>query len=93
MVVKKIAVIGAGIMGRGIAQVAAAAGYEVVLMSRQETTLNKALAIIKKNLQKQIERGKLTAEPSISALRAIISKAPVRRASPVSMALASPNTR
>jgi 3-hydroxybutyryl-CoA dehydrogenase len=71
MVVKKIAVIGAGIMGRGIAQVAAAAGYEVVLMSRQETTLNKALAIIKKNLQKQIERGKLTAEQAGETLQRI----------------------
>lgn len=62
MIIKRIAVIGAGIMGRGIAQVAAAADYEVVLMSRQESTLEKALSIIKKNLQKQMERGAITEE-------------------------------
>jgi 3-hydroxybutyryl-CoA dehydrogenase len=62
MEVKKIAVIGAGIMGRGVAQVAAAAGYDVALMARNESTLDKAMSIINKNLQKDTERGKITAE-------------------------------
>ncbi len=71
MVVKKIGVIGAGIMGRGIAQVAAAADYEVVLISRQESTLNKAISIIVKNLHKEMERGKITAEQAAETLKRI----------------------
>lgn len=73
MVVKQIAVIGAGIMGRGIAQVAAAAGYEVILMSRQEATLNQALTIINKNLHKEIERGKMSTEHGEEIFKRIIT--------------------
>jgi 3-hydroxybutyryl-CoA dehydrogenase len=61
MAVTKIAIVGAGIMGRGIAQVAAAAGYEVRLMSRHDATISKALAIIKHNLQKDMEKAKISA--------------------------------
>ncbi|MDD4803276.1 MAG: 3-hydroxyacyl-CoA dehydrogenase NAD-binding domain-containing protein [Syntrophomonas sp.] len=68
MAVKNIAVIGAGTMGRDIAHAAAAAGYEVILMSRNETTINKATSIINKNLQKAIERGKMTAELAAETL-------------------------
>ncbi len=71
MKVNKIAVIGAGIMGRGIAQVAAAAEFDVMLMSRQETTLNKAISIIKNNLHKDMERGKITAEQVTETLKRI----------------------
>ena len=71
MVVKKISVIGAGIMGRGIAHTAAAAGYEVELMSRRESTLDKAISIIAKNLHKQIERGNITAEQAAETLKRI----------------------
>ncbi|MGS0764517.1 3-hydroxyacyl-CoA dehydrogenase family protein [Syntrophomonas curvata] len=61
MAVTKIAIVGAGIMGRGIAQVAAAAGYEVQLMSRHAATVDKALAVIKHNLQKDLEQAKISA--------------------------------
>ncbi|MGI5911605.1 MAG: 3-hydroxyacyl-CoA dehydrogenase family protein [Syntrophomonadaceae bacterium] len=62
MIVNRIAIIGAGIMGRGIAQVAAVAGYEVMMMARHETTLNQALTIINKNLLKDVEGGKISNE-------------------------------
>lgn len=71
MEVKKIAVIGAGIMGRGIAQVAAAADYEVMLMSRQESTLNRAVLIIARNLHKEMELGKITAEQAAETIKRI----------------------
>lgn len=57
--IKKIGVIGAGIMGSGIAQVAAAAGYQVVFRDLEEGIIQKGLDIIKNNLQRDIKKGKL----------------------------------
>jgi len=48
---KKIAVLGAGTMGPGIAQTYAAAGYEVWLYSRTEKTLQRAQSLIGSSLQ------------------------------------------
>ena len=68
MEVKCIAVIGAGAMGQGVAQVSAAAGYDVVLNDISETALDKALAAIKKNLAKMVEKGKIAEEEMNSAV-------------------------
>ncbi|NVM30182.1 MAG: 3-hydroxyacyl-CoA dehydrogenase family protein [Candidatus Helarchaeota archaeon] len=60
---KKICVIGAGIMGAGIAQVAAAAGYVVNLVDVNQKILDKALASIRKNLDNFfVRKNKITAE-------------------------------
>ncbi|MBF6594322.1 MAG: 3-hydroxybutyryl-CoA dehydrogenase [Thermaceae bacterium] len=56
---ERIAVLGAGTMGRGIAQVAAQAGYGVLLYDSQPGVLEPALAEIRTDLQKAQERGKL----------------------------------
>ena len=56
---KRIAVIGAGTMGHGIAQVAAAAGYQVVITDAEAAVLQRARERISSNLQKGIERGKV----------------------------------
>ncbi|MCA9978160.1 MAG: 3-hydroxyacyl-CoA dehydrogenase family protein, partial [Anaerolineales bacterium] len=56
---KTIAVIGTGTMGRGIAQVAALAGYEVVLYDVFEPALNTAVTLIEVSLDKGVMRGKL----------------------------------
>jgi len=58
----KIAVIGAGVMGRGIAQVSAMAGFEVVLFDINPVVLREAKSGIHDNLEKAISLGKLTAE-------------------------------
>ena len=58
----KIAVIGAGTMGSGIAQVAAQAGHNVVLYDTRREAVDKALAGLRKTLDKLVEKGKLTAE-------------------------------
>jgi len=58
----KIAVIGAGTMGSGIAQVAAQAGHDVVLFDTRRETVDKALATLRKTLDKLVEKGKLTKE-------------------------------
>ncbi|WP_226527917.1 3-hydroxybutyryl-CoA dehydrogenase [Metabacillus niabensis] len=60
MTIQKIMVIGAGQMGSGIAQVCAMAGYEVVLHDLNEEIVHKGINSIKKQLQKQVEKEKLT---------------------------------
>ena len=69
MSVKKITVLGSGIMGSGIAQVSAAAGFETVLYDISKDALHKALSVITKNLDKGVEMGKLTAEDKKAALQ------------------------
>lgn len=62
MKVQKIAIIGAGTMGTGIAQVAAQAGIEVYLMDNNESSLVRSEKLLSKTLQGGIERGKVTKE-------------------------------
>jgi 3-hydroxybutyryl-CoA dehydrogenase len=57
-----VAVIGAGTMGSGIAQVAAQAGHKVVLFDTRREAVDKALVGLRKTLDKLVEKGKLTAE-------------------------------
>ena len=53
---KTIAVIGSGTMGNGIAHVAALSGYKVFLVDIDNGLLDKAINVIAKNLQKQLEK-------------------------------------
>lgn len=71
MEVKKIAVIGAGTMGRGIAHVAAVGGYDVMLQDISEEQLKNALVSIEKNLEKAVQLGKLAADEAKQALARI----------------------
>lgn len=66
--IKSIAVVGAGTMGQGIAQVSAMNGYQVKLFDVNEIQLTKALQKIEANLDKGIEKGKVTAEVKDKAL-------------------------
>ena len=59
---KKIGVLGTGTMGAGIIQVLAQHGYEVVMRARRETSIEKGLATVKKNLDKMVAKEKITAE-------------------------------
>jgi 3-hydroxybutyryl-CoA dehydrogenase len=61
MEVKKIAVLGAGLMGSGIAQVAAQAGFNVNLMDVAQQFVDKGLSTIEKNLKRVLEKGKMDA--------------------------------
>jgi len=71
---KKIGVIGAGTMGSGIAQVFAATGYDVVLVDVEERFVERGLAIIRKSLEKLVEKGKMPAD-SAGATQARITPA------------------
>ncbi|MEK6322538.1 MAG: 3-hydroxybutyryl-CoA dehydrogenase [Acidobacteriota bacterium] len=62
MGINKVAVLGCGLMGSGIAQVCALAGREVTVIEVSEEYLNKGLGSITKQLGKMVEKGKLTAE-------------------------------
>ena len=58
--IKKVGVLGAGLMGHGIAQVASQAGYEVVLREVDDATLAKGIGKIEKQLARAVEKGKST---------------------------------
>ncbi|MEN9697640.1 MAG: hypothetical protein RLZ56_1061 [Bacteroidota bacterium] len=68
---KKIAVIGAGTMGNGIAHVFAQKGFLVHLIDTQQTALEKAMANIDKNLARQINKGLISAEDKAHTLQRI----------------------
>ncbi|MDQ0857016.1 3-hydroxybutyryl-CoA dehydrogenase [Bacillus sp. V2I10] len=62
MSIQNVMVIGAGQMGSGIAQVFAMAGYKVYLNDLKEEFVQKGFAAIDKNLQRQVDKEKMTAE-------------------------------
>ena len=72
MEIKRIGVIGAGLMGGGIAQVAAQSGFQVNLMDVEERFLTKGIATIEKNLKRQVDKGVLQADES-AAIRGRIT--------------------
>ena len=61
MEIKRIGVIGAGLMGSGIAQVAAQSGFQVNLMDVEQRFVDKGLATIEKNLKRMTDKGKMEA--------------------------------
>lgn len=65
---KNVTVIGAGTMGNGIAHVFAQSGYKVTLVDVQQAQLDKAVATIGKNFDRQIAKEKLTEADKASAL-------------------------
>jgi 3-hydroxybutyryl-CoA dehydrogenase len=56
--IKRVGVCGCGLMGSGIAQISATAGYDVIILEAVEAALNRGMAAIKKSLDKFVERGK-----------------------------------
>jgi 3-hydroxybutyryl-CoA dehydrogenase len=72
MPIARIGVIGAGQMGAGIAHVAALAGKDVVLADVSADLASKGLAVVRKNLARQVDKGKVTAEAADAALARIV---------------------
>ena len=71
MEIRTIGVVGAGQMGNGIAHVMALAGYEVALNDISREALDKAMATIRKNLDRQVSREKITQDALEAALARI----------------------
>ncbi len=66
--IKKVGILGSGIMGSGLAEVAARAGYDVVVRSRSQASADAMVASIDKGFAKAIERGKSTEEERAAVL-------------------------
>ncbi|HEX5947780.1 MAG TPA: 3-hydroxybutyryl-CoA dehydrogenase [Acidimicrobiales bacterium] len=72
MAIERVGIVGSGIMGSGIAEVAAKAGATVVLRSRKQETADAMVAGLEKSLAKQVSRGKLD-EAEAEAVKARVS--------------------
>jgi 3-hydroxybutyryl-CoA dehydrogenase len=71
MEIRSIGIVGAGQMGNGIAHVFALAGYDVLLNDISAAGLEKAVATIDRNLERQVTRGKTTAQAKAEAMARI----------------------
>ncbi|MAR42350.1 MAG: 3-hydroxybutyryl-CoA dehydrogenase [Euryarchaeota archaeon] len=73
MEITKIAVLGAGQMGAGIAQVSACAGYEVVMIDINQEFVDRGMGTISSSLGKLVSKGRMTEEESSRAMSLISS--------------------
>ncbi|MEY3730402.1 MAG: hypothetical protein RLZZ57_1158 [Pseudomonadota bacterium] len=71
--INKLGVIGAGLMGNGIAHVAALSGIPVVLMDVQQQALDRALATMAKNMERQVSKGSVSSADRDAALARIVT--------------------
>lgn len=69
--IRTVGIVGAGQMGNGIAHVFALAGYDVLLTDISQTSLDKAIATIDRNLERQVTRGKVAAADKAAAMARI----------------------
>ncbi|QJF50156.1 3-hydroxybutyryl-CoA dehydrogenase [Roseobacter ponti] len=71
MEIRKIGIVGAGQMGNGIAHVMSLAGYDVMLNDISDDALSNAMDLMKSNMERQVSRGKITADQLSDALSRI----------------------
>ena len=71
--INKLGVIGAGLMGNGIAHVASLSGIPVVLMDVQQQALDRALATMAKNMDRQVSKGSVSSADRDAALARILT--------------------
>ncbi len=71
MKIKRVGIVGCGLMGSDISEVCAQSGYQVVVSEINNELLNKGLALINNNLSKSVDRGKLSQQDKDSTLTRI----------------------
>ncbi|MFN4171585.1 MAG: 3-hydroxybutyryl-CoA dehydrogenase [Pseudorhodobacter sp.] len=71
MEIRSVGIVGAGQMGNGIAHVFAQAGYDVLLNDISAEGLEKAIGLIERNMDRQVSRGKISAEDRDAAMARI----------------------
>ncbi len=71
MVIRRVGVIGAGTMGNGIAHVFARGGFDVVLCEVEQRFLDRGVATITKNLDREVAKNRITADDKAATLRRI----------------------
>ena len=91
MSLEKIAVIGSGTMGNGIAHVFAQNSYKVQLIDISREILDKALSVIEKNLQRQVKKELLTQEEMNAAISNIKLTTKIEDASDVDLVIEAVN--
>lgn len=69
--IRTVGIVGAGQMGNGIAHVFALAGYDVLLNDIAQDSLDKAISLIDRNIERQVTRGKVSAEDKAAAMARI----------------------
>jgi 3-hydroxybutyryl-CoA dehydrogenase len=75
--IQQVSVIGAGTMGNGIAHVFAQAGFSVTLIDVNAAQLDKAVATISKNLDRQVAKGSITEDQKANTLKNIVTSTTV----------------
>ena len=80
MTVQNVAVIGSGLMGRGIAQVAALGGFRTTIVDVSESILQTALTNIRSEMEKGVSLGKMTAEQKEQALSRLLLETSLEKA-------------
>jgi 3-hydroxybutyryl-CoA dehydrogenase len=93
MDIRKVGVIGAGQMGNGIAHVFALAGYDVLLHDISAEALDKAMATIARNLDRQVARGKVTPEEKAAALARITTTLDIAALGPTDLVIEAATER
>ncbi len=78
MALHTIGIVGTGTMGRGIAQVSAQAGYEVVFQNRRQASVDRAMLQIQKSLERLASKGKIADAEASEALGRIRGSCPWR---------------
>ena len=91
MTIERVGILGSGIMGSGIAEVAAKSGFDVVLRSRKQESADAMVASLEKSLARQVERGKLE-QATTDEVRARVTATLSRRSPPVCPALFWPSS-
>ena len=87
MGIKQVMVIGAGQMGSGIAQVCAAAGYDVYLHDLKKEFVDRGLAGIEKNVQRLVDKGRFSVEEKAGLLERIKPSADLQNAKEVDVVI------
>lgn len=87
MSIQKVMVIGAGQMGSGIAQVCAMSGYDVLLHDLKQEYVDKGIGTIKKNLSRQVEKGKMSLEDKAVTLSRLASSTDLNNAEVVDLVI------
>ena len=87
MEIRKIFVVGSGLMGSGIAQTAIQRGYEVILNDQSKAALERGVAGISKRLEREVEKGRMTAEEKQACLDRLTTSVSVHVASNVDLVI------
>lgn len=87
MSIQKVMVIGAGQMGSGIAQVCAMAGFDVILQDLKQEFLDRGLGVIDKNLQRQVDKDRMTSDEKTAILARLQPSTDIQSASEVDIVI------